>query len=228
MQLAYVAGAWLLLAGCGRFAFDTTSSSDATTSDTASVDARVLTCTGDNFDTGVPVARWMTYAVGPTLQAVGMEVRITLNANMNGYAGLDSKFAIDLTDGTAQIEVPMVVGTPNAENYFILNVDNMNYYGMHFDGGSMYYRRRTGGNDFVLNEAYDAVAHRYWRFGHDVTKNEIVYATSPNATDWTERFRAPVTVPITALQAEVAAGEYAGGSPTPGEARFDNFQLCLA
>lgn len=223
MQLAYVAGAGLLLAGCGRMSFDATA--DANDAATSTIDAVALTCDVDDFTT-LDIVRWNVYQMGPTLTVNSGQILITLPNSMNGYAGLDTT-TFDFTGGMAQLEVPQVVGQPNVENYMIVFTNNQNFYAVGYDGGRMHYYCREAGIDTASSELYSSTAHRFWRLGHAVATNEIYFATSPDAMTWTERYRLPVTVPMTALKFELAAGSYAGGSASPGQARFDNFQLCL-
>jgi hypothetical protein len=198
---------------------------DAAVDASTTSDATVLTCESDDFST-LDLVRWDDYQMGPTLTLDSDQILITLPSSMNGYAGLDSA-AFDFTGGTAQLEVPEVVGGTNVENYMIVFLNNQNFYAVGYDGGRMHFYRREAGVDTASTELYSSSAHRYWRLGHAAATNEIYFATSPDATTWTEGFRLPVTVPITNMKFELAAGSYAGGSAAPGQARFDNYQLCL-
>jgi hypothetical protein len=182
-----------------------------------------LQCVADDFAT-LNMSRWLPYAMGPTLQATGGQIVITPAPSMNGYAGLNLA-AFDFTSGHVSIEVPQVVNQPNVENYILVFVTNQNYYAISYDGGRMHYYRREAGVDLASTELYDPTLHRHWRIGHEA--GDVYFSTSANGTTWTERYRVPATVPITNIKFELAAGSYAGGTATPGEARFDNFQLCL-
>ena len=189
------------------------------------IDAIALTCEADDFTT-LDMARWDVYEMGPTLTLDSGQILIALPSATNGYAGLDTN-TFDFTGGVAQLEVPQVVSGPNVENYMIVFSNNQNYYAIGYDGGRMHYYRREAGVDTASTELYSTTAHRFWRLGHARTTNEIYFATSSDTMTWNEAFRLPVTVPITAVKFELAAGSYAGGSASPGQARFDNFQLCL-
>ena len=74
----------------------------------------------------------------------------------------------------------------------------------------MHYLRRDAGVDIVSMEPYDPMDHRFWRIEHVVATNEVTFSTSSDRMSWFERYRLVATVPV-----------------TPGQARFDNFQLCL-
>jgi hypothetical protein len=205
--------------------FDATA--DARDIDAAtSIDAASLTCEVDDFST-LDMARWDVYQMGPMLTLDSGQLLVTLPMSMNGYAGLDTTKTFDFTGGTTQLEVPEVVGATNAENYMIVFLNNQNFYAIGYDGGRMHYYRREAGVDTASTEAYSSTAHRFWRLGHATATNEIYFSTSPDATTWNEHYRLPVTVPITAVKFELAAGSYAGGSAAPGQARLDNYQLCL-
>lgn len=163
--------------------------------------------------------------MGPSLQVTGGQLVITPVANANGYAGLNA-VAIDFTDGTMSIEVPQVVGQPNVENYILLFTNNQNFYAIGYDGGRMHYYRRDAGVDTAMTEVYSG-ADRFWLIGHAAATNEVYFSAGATLASVTERYRLPVTVPITNLKVEIAAGSYTGGTASPGQAVFDNFQLCL-
>lgn len=229
MQLAFVAGAGLLLAGCGRFEFDRTTTGDAALGD-AIVDARPidalpLSCVADDFTT-LDMTRWNPYMMGPSLQVTGGQLVITPPASTNGYAGLDA-MPINFTSGTMSIEVPQVVGQPNVENYILLFVTNQNFYAIGYDGGRIQYYRREATVDTASTELYNPTDQRFWVMTHNAPTNEMVFSAGPSLAAVTERYRLPITVPITNIQVEIAGGSYAGGSAAPGQAKFDNFQLCL-
>src|SRR5688572_31376431 len=61
------------------------------------------------------------------------------------------------------------------------------------------------------------------RFLHDAPANAIVFETSPNNIDFTERHRVVLSRSVSALTAELSAGT---SNPTnPGATVFDNFGL---
>lgn len=191
----------------------------------AMTDGKPLTCVVDDFSS-LDMARWYPYTLGPTLQVTGGELVITPAPNAMGYAGLNSR-EMDFTGGNAAIEVPLVVGEPNVENYLLVFVDNDNYYAISYDGGRMHYYRREARNDLASTDTYSAQMYRYWLIGHDAAANEVYFWAGPTRMSFAERYRVTATVPVTSMKIELAAGSYATGTATPGQARFDNFQLCL-
>ena len=81
----------------------------------------------------------------------------------------------------------------------------------------------VGGQLTALSIPYDPVQHRFMRFRHDAPANAIVFETSPNNIDFTERHRVTLTRSVSALTAELSAGT---SNPTnPGATVFDNFGL---
>jgi len=68
---------------------------------------------------------------------------------------------------------------------------------------------------------------RFWVMTHNGPTNEMVFAAGPSMAAATERYRLPITVPITNINVEIAAGSYAGGAASPGQAKFESLQLCL-
>ncbi|MBA3241881.1 MAG: carboxypeptidase regulatory-like domain-containing protein, partial [Acidobacteria bacterium] len=82
-----------------------------------------------------------------------------------------------------------------------------------------------GGTKFSTGPlAFDPALHRFWRFRHDAPARLILFETSPDAQNWTERFRANIDRGQTALIAELSAGT-SRASRNPSEALFDNFLL---
>lgn len=104
---------------------------------------------------------------------------------------------------------------------------NQDEYLIDYDGGLMHYLRRDAGVDIVSMEPYDPMDHRFWRIEHVVATNEVTFSTSSDRMSWFERYRLVATVPVTALEVEIGAGSYQGGSPSPGPGAVRQLQLCL-
>ncbi|MDT7807412.1 MAG: hypothetical protein QOJ70_1225 [Acidobacteriota bacterium] len=91
-------------------------------------------------------------------------------------------------------------------------------------GQTLLFEINVGGRKFSTGIAYDPSLHRFWRFRHDAPARLIIFETSPDAVNWTERFRAQLPADQTSLIAELSAGTF---RPTANstEALFDNFLL---
>lgn len=217
----------LLAGGCGRVAFDPTTDANGSGAGDSNVDGIALTCRTDDFSAGTG-STWVSFGNASfTTSFASGRLDISLTPSMNGYAGIDGRTAFDFTGAAATVEVPLVVGQPNTENYLLVYVDKPNFYAISFDGGRLHTYRRMAGSDTAMTLPYDATNHRHWRIAHDPVASEIVFLTSADRTTWLERYRVPATVPVTALTVELAAGEYLGGTASPGAAAFDNFELCV-
>ncbi|MCA1634494.1 MAG: DUF4214 domain-containing protein [Acidobacteria bacterium] len=90
---------------------------------------------------------------------------------------------------------------------------------------NLLFQLSLGGTKFSTGPlAFDPALHRFWRFRHDAPARLVIFETSPDAQNWTERFRAAIDRGQTALIAELSAGTLRP-SPNPIEALFDNFLL---
>ena len=217
----------LLAGGCGRVGFDPSTDARPGGAADTNVDGVALTCTADDFSAGTG-STWVTFGNASfTTSFASGRLDISLTPNMSGYAGIDGRNAIDFTGANATIEVPVVVGQPNTENYILVYLDNSNFYAISYDGGRLHTYRRMMGTDTAMTFQYDPTNHRNWRIAHDSAASEIVFSTSADRMTWIERYRVPATIPVTALTVELAAGEYLGGTASPGAAASDNFDLCV-
>jgi hypothetical protein len=94
--------------------------------------------------------------------------------------------------------------------------------GKDVNGQTLLFELNLGGQKFSTGVPYDPAQHRFWRFRHDAPAHLIIFETSPDAANWTERFRATLAPDQTSLIAELSAGTFRP-SPNPVEALFDNF-----
>jgi CSLREA domain-containing protein len=91
-------------------------------------------------------------------------------------------------------------------------------------GQTLFFEFSVGGNKFSTGIDYNPAQQRFWRFRHDAPAHLLIFETSPDAANWTERFRATLPPDQTALIAELSAGTFLP-THTPGEALFDNFLI---
>ncbi|MBC7929611.1 MAG: DUF4214 domain-containing protein, partial [Rubrivivax sp.] len=89
-------------------------------------------------------------------------------------------------------------------------------------GQTLLFELNINGSKTSFGIPYDPAQHRFWRFRHDAPARIIVFETSPDAANWTERFRASLAADQRQLIAELSAGSFSP-SPNPIEALFDNF-----
>jgi CSLREA domain-containing protein len=91
-------------------------------------------------------------------------------------------------------------------------------------GQTLFFEFSVGGQKFSTGVAYNPAQQRFWRFRHDAPARVLIFETSPDAANWTERFRATLPPDQAALIAELSAGTL-GPTASPTEALFDNFLL---
>ena len=168
---------WLLV-GCGRVGF-------GTTSDTPTDAASQLQCNLTEFSGGLP-ATWAAWSDGPgfTAAVVGEQLAIQLAPNMDGYAGVKTQQAVDLTGSSVVVEVPSVVSPTNGESYLAVFVDNQNSYLVSCSTQTLVLMRKEAGTVTRMDVPYDPSLHRYWRIAHDVGSSSVVFLTSQTGTSW--------------------------------------------
>jgi hypothetical protein len=91
-------------------------------------------------------------------------------------------------------------------------------------GQTLFFEFSVGGQKFSTGLAYNPAQQRFWRFRHDAPARLLIFETSPDAANWTERFRATLPPDQTALIAELSAGTLRP-TASPTEALFDNFLI---
>ncbi len=162
----------------------------------------------------------------------------TPDLHYNGYVSVDS---FDFNNAKATVELAQTA-TGEAETVFAIgsDLDNFSRFVVRAGGGTTGFLKggikpldtgvaqlilqvRVAGELTSLSIPYDPVLHRYMRFRHEPPTNSIVFETSPNNVDFTERHRVVLQKSVSALTTELSAGT--STPTTPGQAIFDNFQL---
>jgi hypothetical protein len=182
-------------------------------------------CTIDRFD-GAALSRWTRYVEKDHDIVVDVEQLVAKVGSAGaGYAWVHSTQPVRMIGATATVDVARAITGPNTETYFSLYINEENLYYFSVYGGRLYMELRHNGNEIYSDVAYTPTAHRFWRFSHDVAFAKIHFHTSPNNQDWTEHFATSTSLPIGDMLIELGVG--ADGFPTQGDARFDNFELCV-
>jgi hypothetical protein len=170
-----------------------------------------------------------TVAFDPLVQVqeTSGQLQITPRALIGGlhFNGYVSVLSWNLTNARAAVEVVQATNQGDyAETVFCLGIDDGFWYRMMAEKGQLYFQFRNGGAISSTNIPYNATAHRWWRMGHKVATNQVLFQTSSDGSTWVTQRIVAVGVPITALKIELSAGTYNIVSPT-GTAIFDNFVL---
>src|SRR5262245_36171223 len=125
----------LVLAGCGRVAFDTAT-------DAAASGPR---CTTETFDTGLPTA-WGTWTTtdGVSADIFNAQVEITVAPNLDGDAGTGMLAAFDFTGGTMTVAATPQPSGPRGTMFFSLGIDTptVDGYSMTYENATLYFVRR--------------------------------------------------------------------------------------
>lgn len=183
----------------------------------------------DNFnDNSIDASKWtVNYPQGtPAVTEQSQHLQFTLAPNTAGYNGVSSNSTYDFTSRMVQVEViqPVSMGG-SCENFLQAILDANNYYSISVGGGSMVLRSMVGGgnNQTVIN--YDPAVHHYWRIRHDQSANMMNFETSADYQTWTIQKTVATAFPVSGLRFTLGAGAWSTGNGSPGEAKFDNFQV---
>jgi hypothetical protein len=228
----------LVAAGCGRFGFGSTSSADATSTDTGSdslpagdaslVDARP--CGGtthtltDNFDDSTRnVALWgNAYADIQTSWAeTGGRLVITLGPNSaNDWAGYISTTGYQLANDRVFVEVPQV--SASGTNTVLVLFTTLAFTAgpsIEYEVGRLEFRKRV--NDVIIDLAdiaYDPVEHRWWQIRE--SNGRTYWELSRDGVNWLTWYQEPSAASTSAFVTLVAGTNAA--QVAPGTAIFDN------
>jgi CSLREA domain-containing protein len=181
--------------------------------------------------------------VGVFLQGGLLHIQPRAGANGSSFSGLVSVRPIDLNSTpVVSVEVVQASEGDGAQTFFGLGADAENWARFVVQGESeptatttkradnsstaqtLLFQMSVGGDKFSASVTYDPAQHRFWRFRHDAPARLVIFETSPDSANWTERFRAQLPANQTALIAELSAGT-SRASSNPSEALFDNFLI---
>jgi hypothetical protein len=154
-------------------------------------------------------------------------LEITPRAKVTGmrYNGYVSAKTWNMTGASASSQVAQVA-IPNewADTVFAVGIDSSNWFRFVHEHGQLYFQSEVKGVKTTTNIAYSSTSHRFWRFRHDVAKDQVVFETSGDGVAWTARRSVPRSIPITAVRFELSAGTFNYNDNT-SPAFFDNFLL---
>ena len=194
----------------------------------------------DDFNDNTPdTAKWSVgIPAGGTVVEQGGRLEVTPPATTTGYGGYYSATTVDLTDSNVGVQVtPGNPGAYGAETYLTLSSGN-NYFLFATGGGNLLFQTAVNGAMTRTYLPYNATLHRFWRFRHNRTTDQINWETSPDGVTWNVQRTEVRQFPITSMQTYLQAGKYTatavGGTtiydnlwhdanPTPSVAMADNF-----
>ena len=174
-----------------------------------------------------------------------LHIQPRADANGSTFGGLVSARALDLNSSpVVSVEVVQAAQGEGAQTIFGLGADAQNWVRFVVQNGpaappawgaseqarsesdsvdqALIFQLSLGADKFQASVTYDPAQQRFWRFRFDAAGRLVIFETSPDFVNWTERFRARLPADQTALIAELSAGTTRATS-NPGEALFDNF-----
>lgn len=97
---------------------------------------------------------------------------------------MNSDSTKDFTNSRTSVEVTQTVGLGN-DTVFALGIDSGNRYRFVVENGNLYFQFKVnGGASGSMSVAYNLAQHRFWRFRHDPTADQILFETSGDGSTW--------------------------------------------
>jgi hypothetical protein len=147
----------------------------------------------DDFDTlALDDATWIDlFASWESLEGGRLVFRPP--SDTTSVSTVASRYLYHFTDSwlSARVEPAAPGSAPATETSLFIGAHDMNI-GLRHADGTLYFERVASSDaatDFSESIEYNAVEHAYWRVRHDVDR--IVWDTSPDGIDWTERATEP-------------------------------------
>ena len=196
----------------------TTTTDGGTTSD-----GGVVAVFEDGFDDGV-MSGWLGWDhPGCTVTERGGVLELSFDGTGDAYCGADTGQRFDLRDGAVTVEVAAAPAIGNFETYLAL-FNNQQQIQMLRDASGLIMRLKIN-NTFSKSAtvANDTVGQRFWRIREQA--GTIYWDTSPDGVSWTNRHSAAATIDASALQIELAAGQYSTGPGQPVLVHFDRLAV---
>jgi hypothetical protein len=212
--------ALLVLAGCGRFGFDTTVDDDAG----GGRDGEGLPpCFVETFD---QLDSTMWRETEPTtsvdVSAVNGRLQMIPTPMLDEYNGVASRDVIDFTNTSFEIEVVQTLAGTSVETALEVAFTTQTRFIITNDRGMLRFIDTESQNSSMV--AYDAAEHRFWAMRHEPSTDSIRFQTSRDGVQWTnDRIVGPV--PTGTVTLTLYVGQYQGGNAAPGMGVFDNLRI---
>jgi hypothetical protein len=188
------------------------------------------------FDDNVDFARRWNRELDPgtSIEIVEQSLAAT-NGVPRGYATARTNATYDFRDGIAQVQIVETFASAGIEQYMNLssagNPETAHYMNLDIDtsNGRVYLDTAFKLDGVVMSSMgveYDPIAHRFWRIEHVSETNSIVYSTSVDGGEWTERRRMAAMFPVDSVTIMLGVGSYNPTNTKSLRGRFDDFELC--
>jgi len=174
-------------------------------------------------DATVALQETTQFRVGPLKQ----------NVDGSHYNGIKSANAFNFTGGYSYVQIVQAPAATTMANAFFtigLNVDNC--YRMYLEGPNLVIQSKIGGAKVTLLQvAFNATSHAFWRIRHDAVSGQVVFEVAPANGSvpgaWSTLASAAwntSAVPLTSVNFELKGGTWRTEVNNPGTVAFDNFK----
>lgn len=133
-----------------------------------------------------------------------------------GFIEVEIVKATTTTEAGGPVETYMAV-RQNLTNGYVIDVSTTYL---------EFYTHVAGNATMVHTRTYDPQAHRWWRFEHGPSDDEVTFSTSADRIDWFAQKTIPIATPLVNVEIGVVVGSYNGGIPVSTSATIDNFSIC--
>jgi hypothetical protein len=215
--------ALMVLAGCGRFGFDTTVERDAAGGRDDDGAPPCFVETFDSFDT----TRWRETNPDASV-SVGVSngrLQMTPTPMVDEYNGVATVDKIDFTDTRFEIEIVQALAGTGVETAIEVEYTSQSRFIVTDDRGILRFIDTLTQNGSMV--PYDATEHRFWSVEHVSQTSSIRFQTSRDGVQWTND-RIMSTSQTGAITLHLYVGQYQGGNPAPGAGLFDNVRIVRA
>jgi len=179
---------------------------------------------GDKFnDNVIDGAKWDPWGTNSSVGEANQQLEITLAVDpLTGYAGIASDNTYDLTASYVLIELKSLPSSGgNSESSFEVYVDSGNKISWFSAWGWLYANYTVSDSTTWHGEiAYNASTTKWLRIRE--ASSTTYWDYSANGTSWTNLTSVSNPITVTALQIEIAAGNWEAEA-APGYFKLDNF-----
>jgi hypothetical protein len=230
----------------GGASFDPSPQSASPSGPQRAAPAPVASALTDNFDdNSLDATKWNSAGfyegatTGGTASETNQRLEATPTASAVRATGYVSTSVYDLTDGAIYVRVSNVAAFSADEIAYLSHGPNDNNYYTWLvgasslgAGGVIIARRRVAGvNTDLLNIAYNATTHAWFRIRHQSSDNSIHFETAPSSAsdppapgDWTDRASETFSGSLSVKSGKIAIGAALfSADASPGAAFLDGF-----
>lgn len=175
----------------------------------------------DNFDDNDRGYDWQGWDSACLVRMSSGQVQFIPDANQAADCGYELMTAWDFTDSSAHVEVPSVLDpATDGTTFFVVHDYSDRNASFNIQGGGMGFWLCNPTCNMLGGITYSSTEHRWLRLSE--SGGEVIWWTSPDGTNWTERHRASHNFRVSQMSVNLGVW-LPTGHATPGTTLFDNY-----